>query len=89
MVHLNIRITGKVQGVYYRSSAKEKAEELGLTGFVRNEPDESVYLEVEGTADQIEKLVAWCKQGPPGAKVQNVITMEGALESFKTFEIRR
>lgn len=89
MHHLAIRIIGKVQGVYYRSSAKEKAVELGLSGFVRNEPDGSVYLEAEGSAEQIEKFLAWCKKGPPGAKVENVISSEGELNGFEGFEVRR
>ena len=48
MVHINIHITGRVQGVNFRTYTKEKAEELGILGFVRNETDGSVYLEAEG-----------------------------------------
>ncbi len=87
--HLNLRIYGKVQGVWYRGSARNKALELGLRGFVRNEPDGSVYCEVEGPADRLERFVAWCKQGPPLAVVTEVDVEEGEWEGFQTFSIRR
>ena len=80
---------GQVQGVYYRALAKEKASELGLNGFVRNEPDGSVYLEAEGPSDALEKFVAWCKQGPQRAMVKEVIVKEGTVTGFKRFEIAR
>jgi acylphosphatase len=87
--HLNIRVVGKVQGVFYRASALEKAQELGLYGFVRNEPDESVYLEAEGAPEQLEKLVNWCRQGPPRAKVEQVDVRPGEWQGFTRFEIKR
>ena len=89
MKHYNIQVIGQVQGVYYRALAKEKANELDLKGFVRNEPDGSVYLEVEGSSEQLEKLVTWCRQGPPRSKVEEVITQEGTIVGFKKFEIIR
>ncbi len=89
MKHFNIQVIGEVQGVYYRALAREKADELGVKGFVRNEPDGSVYLEAEGDPNTLEKLVTWCRQGPPRAKVENVITKEAADKGFKRFEIIR
>lgn len=87
--HFAIRVTGKVQGVYYRASALEEARSLGLAGFVRNEPDGSVYLEAEGEEEALYQLVAWCKKGPPRARVDQVVVNEGGLKDFTSFEIRR
>ena len=89
MVHLNIQIRGRVQGVYYRASACRRAEELGLTGFVRNQADGSVYAEAEGTEEAVEAFVEWCRQGPPLAQVQEVRAERGELQAFRGFEIRR
>ena len=67
-----IRVFGKVQGVFFRRSAREEARRLGLTGFARNEPDGSVYLEVEGEDAALAQFAAWCDTGPPGARVERV-----------------
>lgn len=87
--HFAIRVTGKVQGVYYRASAAEEARKLGITGFVRNEPDGSVYLEAEGEEQALQQLIAWCHQGPPRARVDKVLVEEKELLNFTNFEIRR
>jgi acylphosphatase len=87
--HVNIRVTGKVQGVFYRATAKDVADKLGVKGFVRNESDRTVYLEAEGEPGSIEKFIDWCKQGPPRAAVSNVEVTDGALRSFPNFEVRR
>lgn len=89
MKHISIRISGKVQGVFYRASTQAKADELGVKGFVRNEPNGDVYVEAEGTEEQLNKLLAWCKVGPPRAKVDRVETQDGAVLNFKRFEVRR
>jgi acylphosphatase len=67
-----ILITGRVQGVFYRHSTKQKAEALGLGGWVRNLPDGSVEIEAEGPKDKIGSLIAWCRHGPPNAVVDGV-----------------
>ncbi|CAN5528504.1 acylphosphatase [soil metagenome] len=86
---VKIRVFGVVQGVNYRTSTKAKAQELGLCGTVRNEPDGSVYIEAEGTAAQIEELTEWCKQGPALAKVERVDVEEGEVKNLKWFEVVR
>jgi acylphosphatase len=68
-----VRIHGVVQGVYYRASAREQAERLGLTGWVRNTDDGGVLLEAQGPADRVDALVAWCWQGPPAARVDDLV----------------
>jgi len=87
--HYNIRITGRVQGVWFRNSTRSKAQELGVTGFVRNEPDGSVYIEAEGDESALKKLVEWCRLGPPRAKVEGVELEEGELKNFTEFKISR
>ncbi|HRG09138.1 MAG TPA: acylphosphatase [Cyclobacteriaceae bacterium] len=87
--HLNITISGKVQGVYYRASAKQKADELGVKGFVRNQPSGSVYIEAEASNEVLQKFMEWCWQGPERAQVQQVETSEAPLQNFTEFEVRR
>lgn len=90
MKRISVRVRGKVQGVYYRASTVTKAQQLGVKGFVRNEPDGSVYLEAEGDEDKLNQLIAWCKIGPPRAHVDEVIVENHAdLRNFGNFEIVR
>ncbi|SDJ78267.1 acylphosphatase [Catalinimonas alkaloidigena] len=87
---VSIRITGKVQGVFYRASTQEQAQRLHLTGFVRNEKDGSVYVEVSGPAEAVDSLVAWCRQGPPRARVEEVVvTPLEATPTYAGFQVRR
>lgn len=87
---VSLRIRGKVQGVWYRNSAREEARKLKLTGFVQNCPDGSVEVVAEGKRPSLERLVAWCHQGPPAAQV-NLVDSEWLPPSgeFQSFEIRR
>ncbi|MBU1000228.1 acylphosphatase [Patescibacteria group bacterium] len=63
-IHLNIKIYGLVQGVFFRATAKEKADSLSITGFAKNMPDGSVFIEVEGEKKNLDKFVKWCHIGP-------------------------
>ncbi len=87
--HWIIRITGHVQGVYYRAHAKEKAEELGVFGTIHNEQDGSVTIEAEGATEQLSKLVRWCHKGSPGAEVRSVAVQTGECKGFTHFFIKR
>ncbi len=89
MINFSIHIKGKVQGVFFRASAKKEAERLGLTGYVCNKPDGSVHAEVEGEQSQIDEFIKWCKAGPPLSSVTNILSQVGELKNFKTFEIKR
>ena len=82
MRHLNIRVFGRVQGVFFRTSAKERADDLGIKGFVRNESDDTVYIEAEGEEENLQKFLEWCKKGPEGAAVEKIETAEGELKNF-------
>lgn len=87
--HVNIVVTGRVQGVFFRATARDVASSLGLKGFVRNERDGSVYIEAEGDQQILDTFVDWCKSGPPGAAVTNVQVVDGTSRGFSSFEIRR
>ncbi len=89
MPHLNLQIIGKVQGVFYRDTTKRKAHEFGVHGFVRNQPDGSVYAEVEGTQEALNAIVAWCHMGPVQAVVAGVVVSESDIVGFEGFQIRR
>lgn len=84
-----IKVEGIVQGVFYRKHTQLKANELFLTGFVRNEEDGSVYIEAEGDKSHLKELVLWCHQGPDRARVTNVEVTETELAGFIGFEVRR
>jgi acylphosphatase len=71
-VRARLRITGRVQGVWYRGSMEDEAGRLGVSGWVRNLRDGSVDAEVEGEPTAVEQLIAWARQGPPGARVTDV-----------------
>ncbi len=89
MKHLNIKIYGQVQGVFFRHSAREKARELKVSGFARNEPDGAVYIEVEGEEENLEAFLAWCRKGPPSASVEKVEhEWSDELKHFRGFEIK-
>jgi acylphosphatase len=89
MKHYTAYISGKVQGVFYRVSTKEKAEELGLKGIVENLPDGRVYLEAEGEENKLEQLMEWCRKGPKNAMVEDVFVEEGEIRNYKDFSVRR
>ena len=65
----SVVVHGRVQGVWFRESARRRATELGVGGWVRNRPDGAVQAEVEGDAEAVEVLVAWFGRGPSGARV--------------------
>lgn len=88
-IALRIIVTGKVQGVFYRKSAAEKAVSLGLYGWVKNNPDGSVEIEATGDKTSIEQLISWCKTGPKNAKVDKVEEYELPLTNFSDFRIIR
>ena len=71
-ITVEIHITGHVQGVGFRASARWRAAALGLTGTAENRDDGSVRIRMSGPRAAIEELVAWCHQGPPAARVDHV-----------------
>lgn len=87
MKHLNIRVLGKVQGVYYRATSKAVADQLGVKGIVSNMTDGSVYIEAEGDGFALESFLEFCQEGPDRAEVAEVIAEEGELKGYKNFEV--
>ena len=86
-VHLIIK--GKVQGVFYRASAREFAEGLGLTGWVKNTDAGEVEIMVTGSKNRLEEFLGWCRIGPANAKVSGVEMNPVEETAFKTFKILR
>lgn len=89
MKHISIRVSGKVQGVFFRASTKDVAGQMNIKGFVRNERDGSVYIEAEGESENLAQFVKWCHRGPSHAEVKNVHVEEGNILGFTRFEISR
>jgi len=88
-VRARLRIYGIVQGVFFRSSMRQKAYELGVTGWVMNELDGSVSAVVEGPREAVEEIIRWAHRGPPGAVVERVdVEWEEYKGEFKDFRIR-
>jgi acylphosphatase len=87
---VHLKVCGRVQGVYFRASTVEQARRLGLSGWVMNCADRSVEVVAEGETAQLEKLIHWCRSGPPGAQVKEVRTeWETSQEEFQSFYIKR
>lgn len=87
--HLNIHVYGRVQGVFYRASAMDIANTLGIKGFARNEKDGSVYIEAEGENDALKKFIDWCNQGPARASVERVTTEKADMKNYSNFAVQR
>ena len=89
MKTVRLTIKGKVQGVFYRATAKDVAEQLGIKGWVKNRPDKNVEIKATASEEILQNFIDWCKQGPPKAKVDDVIIEELSLEEFNGFSIIR
>ncbi len=89
MKRLHVHVRGRVQGVFFRAVTQETARGLNLTGWVRNRPDGSVEAVFEGEDDHVDKMLAWCHQGPPTARVEEVLVLEEPYAGlFQTFDIQ-
>jgi len=86
---IRLIVEGEVQGVFYRRSAKEKADKLGITGTVRNLKDGKVEIIATGSSLQLEQFIQWCNQGPPRAVVTNITATPLTLQPFHNFIILR
>lgn len=85
---VDVRVTGRVQGVFFRATCRDEAARLGVTGWVSNEPDGSVAGHFEGGAEAIDALLDWCRSGPPRAAVSGVEVSEVASTGAGGFEAR-
>jgi acylphosphatase len=89
MKRVHLIVTGSVQGVFYRHNTNKVANQLGLTGFVRNLPDGSVEVVAEGGEEKIKKLIAFCRKGSESARVEAIkIQYQTLTNEFSTFSIK-
>lgn len=88
-VRVHLIISGEVQGVFFRSNTMDRAVRLGLKGWVRNLPDSRVECVAEGEKENVERMIEFCREGPPGSRVENVEIKWGEFRNeFRGFEIR-
>ena len=89
MKSVDVRVSGVVQGVYYRASARREGLLRGLRGWVRNESDGAVALHLQGEADAVDAMLDWCRVGPPAARVSRLTVSDApADETLHDFEVR-
>ena len=89
MKRVHVYVSGVVQGVFFRAATRRAAAELNLTGWVRNMEDGRVEAIFEGADDDVEKMITWCKVGPPAARVEKVTTAEEPYtKGFLDFSIK-
>ena len=87
--HINVRVYGKVQGVYFRDTTQAVAEILGVKGFVQNMDDGSVYAEAEGDKIELDEFIDWCNEGPEDAEVERVEVEDGEIQNFERFSVNK
>ncbi|CAI9393222.1 acylphosphatase [Microbacterium sp. T2.11-28] len=89
MRRVHVIVDGSVQGVGYRYTMRMVAREAGVTGWVRNRRDGTVEAEVEGSGSQVDEVLAWMAEGPPGSSVTSArVTELDATTSESSFEVR-
>ena len=76
MVRRKVIVSGRVQGVFFRARCRDAARSAGVAGWVSNEPDGTVHAVFEGEPDAVDSMVAWCRNGPPQAIVDDVEVIE-------------
>jgi acylphosphatase len=89
MRHLEITVKGKVQGVFFRASTKAVADQLGVKGYAKNEPNGDVVIAAEADDIALDMFLEWCHEGPEHAIVNSVESHEGELKNYRNFEIVR
>lgn len=88
VVRRRVVVRGRVQGVWFRDSCRREAEAAGVTGWVRNTLDGDVEAVFEGEPDAVERVIAWCRKGPPRAVVTDVSAREEAPQGERGFRVR-
>ncbi len=88
-IRRRVRVRGRVQGVWFRGATREAALSNRVSGWVRNLPDGSVEAVFEGSREQVESLLEFCRRGPPAAQVEALEISEESAERLVGFEIRR
>lgn len=88
MKHVAITVKGRVQNVGFRHKAVQEATKHGITGFVMNQPDGTVYVEAEGQEGPVDAFIEWCKNGPNWARVDDFNLEVGKPKHFDDFSVR-
>jgi acylphosphatase len=89
MQTVRIIVSGKVQGVFFRATAKEVAEKYELTGWIKNTEDGNVEAMIYGQENKVKNFIEWCKKGPEKAEVTNVVVHQLPEIKFNRFEVIR
>ena len=89
VIHRKIKVDGQVQGVGFRFFTRSQARKLSLRGWVRNEPDGGVAIEIEGDRQKIKALLSWLQTGPPLSKVKKIKVSKGKLVGYQNFVIEK
>jgi acylphosphatase len=84
----HVSVTGRVQGVFFRARMRDQADEIGVTGWVRNCPDGRVDAHIEGEEAAVQQLIDWLHEGPSNAQVEDVHLWDVELCDFDDFEVR-
>lgn len=84
---VQLKVIGRVQGVGFRYYAVMKAKEFDISGYVKNMPDGSVFIEAEGNEDGLDKFIIWCQKGPFSARVENLDITPGVIKNYSSFSI--
>lgn len=87
MKSIQIKVNGKVQGVWYRKFTKQTADKLGIIGSVKNCTDGSVFIHAQGSAESLDRLIEFCKVGPENAKVTGVYVKDALPQIMADFRI--
>ncbi|GAA4330918.1 acylphosphatase [Mucilaginibacter gynuensis] len=87
--HIDITVKGKVQGVYFRATTKAVADQLGVRGYVKNQPEGDVFIAAEADAPTLEMFLEWCNEGPEDAEVSSVESHDGELKNYRNFEVMK
>lgn len=85
---VKINVYGMVQGVGFRYNTLQKANELGIAGFVKNRTDGSVYIEADGEPEVLDKFILWCKRGPSRSRVDEVKVCDIPFNDYKNFCVK-
>ncbi len=81
-------VSGRVQGVFFRDTCERVATGLGVRGWVRNRPDGTVEVVAEGSRDAVDSLLAWCREGPPRARVDRLALTDEPVAGERGFRVR-
>ena len=88
MIRRRVVISGHVQGVFFRETARRRAQAHAVAGWIRNNPDGTVEAAFEGAEDAVERLVEFCREGPRGARVEWVDVIAEEPEGLSGFDVR-